>query len=216
MKRPRSVHGVDHDAGPETGTADHGSTTGTESEAAETMRGLGAEIRRLRRTRGLTLQDVAARTGLSVSMLSMLERGVAGGSIGTLVAVSSALDVQVAQLFQALPADSSPVHRRAEQPQVEPTPGVLRRTVHHDASTGVEMVVLTLAPGMDTGRAPIRHDGPEYLLVSAGRLTVVADDDRYVLETGDGMHIAPGVFHRFGNETAESAEAVLVSLADRR
>lgn len=45
---------------------------------------------------------------------------------------------------------------------------------------------------------------------------MAAGDDRYVLEAGDGMRIDSGVFHRFGNETAKSAEAVLESLSDRR
>lgn len=89
---------------------------------------------------------------------------------------------------------------------------MLRRTVHHDPAKGLEMVALALAPGTDTGPDRIHHDGPEYLLVTAGRLTVDCADTRHVLETGDGMRVDPGVLHRFGNDTTEPAEVILVPL----
>ncbi len=179
---------------------------------SETMRTLGAEIRRIRRDRGLTLQDVATRTGLSISMLSMLERGLAGGSIGTLVSVSSALDVDIGQLFGPPAKNDSPVHRRAQQQQVETKPGVQRRTVHHDAVDGVEIVVLELAAGTNTGRALIRHAGHEYVLVTCGSPDVELDNDRITLEEGDGMRITAGEPHRFVNTTDAPAELVLTTI----
>jgi ribosome-binding protein aMBF1 (putative translation factor) len=58
-------------------------------DADEMVRAVGASIRAARKRRRLTLQELAERTGVSISMLSMLERGVASPSIGTLVSVSS-------------------------------------------------------------------------------------------------------------------------------
>src|SRR5580692_2541023 len=68
--------------------------------AGELLQVVGASIRMARKRRRMTLQDLASQTGVSVSMLSMLERGVATPSIGTLVSVSSALGLHMAQLFQ--------------------------------------------------------------------------------------------------------------------
>jgi DNA-binding Xre family transcriptional regulator len=65
-----------------------------------TNRRLGAEIRRIRMQRNMTLTDIATETGLSASMLSMVERGKTGVSVGSLVAVASALGVAVSDLFQ--------------------------------------------------------------------------------------------------------------------
>lgn len=179
----------------------------------ETMRNLGAEIRRIRRDQGLTLQEIAARTGLSVSMLSMLERGVAGASIGTLVAVSSALGVQLGRLFDATPEPDSPVTRRANQPRFEASPGVLRRTVHHNPDDGIEIVVLELDSGTDTGRNLIRHAGDEYMLVTSGSLDVELAGDRLTLDQGDGMRIATGELHRFINATDAPVEVVLTTFS---
>src|SRR5262245_2287797 len=81
----------------------------------EMVRAVGASIRAARKRRRLTLQDLADRTGVSISMLSMLERGVASPSIGTLVSVSSALGLHMAQLFQDPAAQPpSPVRRLAD------------------------------------------------------------------------------------------------------
>jgi transcriptional regulator with XRE-family HTH domain len=190
------------------------STVGAEeigTTESETTRNLGAEIRSLRRDRGLTLKEVAARTGLSVSMLSMLERGMAGASIGSLVAVSSALSVPVARLFDTKPEPDSQVHRLADQPQVEASPGVLRRTVHSLPTDGVEMVVLDLEPGTDTGQDLIRHSSQEFMLMVSGAVRVELEQGSHTLDKGDGMQIAAGALHRFVNASTEPAEVVLMT-----
>src|SRR6266849_6907498 len=111
-------------------------------ETDEMVRAVGASIRAARKRRRLTLQELGERTGISVSMLSMLERGVASPSIGTLVSVSSALGLHMAQLFQDPSAQaSSPVRRRADQVVVQAAEGVSRRLVHTDVEHDLEMVI---------------------------------------------------------------------------
>jgi len=63
---------------------------------------LGAEVRRQRQARGLTLRGLAEASGLSERFVSDLERGVGNISIARLVEVSAALDVPVAQLVAPL------------------------------------------------------------------------------------------------------------------
>lgn len=63
---------------------------------------LGAEVRRQRQARGLTLRGLAEASGLSERFVSDLERGVGNISIARLVEVSVALDVPVVQLVAPL------------------------------------------------------------------------------------------------------------------
>jgi DNA-binding NtrC family response regulator len=60
---------------------------------------IGRIIRDLRKTRGLTLKQMARRTKLSVSLLSQIERAESSASVSSLFKVSSALDVPITQLF---------------------------------------------------------------------------------------------------------------------
>jgi DNA-binding NtrC family response regulator len=60
---------------------------------------IGETIRGLRKDRNLTLKQTARRTGLSVSLLSQIERAESSASIGSLYKIAVALDVRVADLF---------------------------------------------------------------------------------------------------------------------
>lgn len=60
---------------------------------------IGETIRGLRKERSLTLKQMARRTGLSVSLLSQIERAESSASISSLYKVSSALDVRMRDLF---------------------------------------------------------------------------------------------------------------------
>lgn len=191
-------------------------STGSPASAAldtdHVIRRVGFQIRRLRNHRGLTLQDVADRTGVSVSMLSMLERGIAGGSISTLVAVASALGVHMSDLFEQEADRQPPVRRRAEQIEVQTAAGVLRRVAHNDSAHGLEMVVNEYAPGTSSGARAVHHSGTEFGLVLDGELTVELDGVRHALQPGDSITYDSAQPHLISNEGAVLARAVWVNL----
>lgn len=60
---------------------------------------IGETIRGLRKERSLTLKQMARRTGLSVSLLSQIERAESSASISSLYKIATALDVQIKDLF---------------------------------------------------------------------------------------------------------------------
>ena len=60
---------------------------------------IGRNIRELRKTRGLTLKQLARRTKLSVSLLSQIERAESSASVSSLFKVATALDVKLTALF---------------------------------------------------------------------------------------------------------------------
>jgi transcriptional regulator with XRE-family HTH domain len=182
--------------------------------ANETLQVVGASVRMARKRRRMTLQDLADQTGVSVSMLSMLERGVASPSIGTLVSVSSALGLHMAQLFQDSSAQaSSPVRRRADQVVVQAAEGVSRRLVHTDVEHDLELVVNEYEPGTSSSKTPVHHDGMEFGLIVSGTLTVHLDDADYVLETGDGIAYSSSTPHMLTNNGPAKARAVWVNVA---
>lgn len=60
---------------------------------------IGETVRNLRKDRSLTLKQMARRTGLSVSLLSQIERAESSASISSLFKISAALDVRIQDLF---------------------------------------------------------------------------------------------------------------------
>lgn len=63
---------------------------------------LGAKIRMLRKERGLTLKQLANKTGLSVSLISQIELGKSAASVSTLRKLAAALGVSMSSLFEGI------------------------------------------------------------------------------------------------------------------
>ncbi len=63
---------------------------------------IGGKLRGLRSGRGLTLKQVANKTGLSVSLISQIELGKSAASVSTLGKLSAALGVKMAEIFESV------------------------------------------------------------------------------------------------------------------
>ncbi len=66
---------------------------------SELHRIIGDSIRRMRKSKGLTLKQLARRTQLSISLLSQIERGESSPSISSLYKIAIALTMKMSQLF---------------------------------------------------------------------------------------------------------------------
>lgn len=181
----------------------------------KTIRRVGLTIRFRRKQIGMTLNELSENTGVSVSMLSMLERGVASGSIGTLVAVASALGLQMYDLFEHDDGASvSPVVRKDQQAEIQTSEGVVRRLAHHAAEQGLEIAVNEYEPGTASGERLIHHVGHEYGVVVSGTLHVELDGQVHVLGPGDAIRYDSTTPHRIANRGRSKARAVWVNLAN--
>ncbi len=177
------------------------------------LRVIGAKIRRVRHERGLTLDTVAGRTGLTAAMVSMVELGRVAPSFGTLIAIASALNIHMSDLFYVPEtAVREPVRRKADQVTFESAAGVLRRLVQIDDSRGLEFVVNEYGPRTSNAATALRHAGYEYGVLLDGSLVVELDGEPYELKPGDSISYASTTPHRIVNDGAKTARAVWVKL----
>ncbi len=161
----------------------------------------GRPLRRLRQRQGLSLREAGERTGLSVSFLSALERGVSGASIATLQRLTAAYGTTMSELF------GPPIEKRQRLVRAGRRP-VLRLG---DASVRIEQLargaaqlepqLFVLAEGASSDGS-YTHDGEEFLYLLAGALTVwVGDDETYRLTTeGDALSFPSTMPHRWRND----------------
>src|SRR5438874_7435797 len=95
---------------------------------------IAERVRELRAAQGLSLDALASKSGVSRSMISLIERGESSPTAVVLERLAAGLGVMLASLFDA-PADagqspSGPVARREDQPQwQDPASGYVRRNV---------------------------------------------------------------------------------------
>ena len=184
-----------------------------EGLAAQALLAIGTRIRQVRSERGFTLQALADMTGLSASLLSLVERGKTSPSIGTLVAVAHALGVHMADLVPGAPPVSEiPVVRVHQQPVYSTPEGVNSRILCDDRVRGLEVALNEYASGGRSADASLHHDGCEYGVVIEGVLTVDVDGVAYELNQGDSIAYDSSRPHRIQNNSRREARAIWVNL----
>jgi len=146
---------------------------------------VGPTVRRLRRERGFTLADVAARTGLNVGYLSQVENDKASPSLETLGALGEALGVPVAW-FLLDTATPPRVVRAGERPVRTPPNGNGRlEDVDGGVGRALRIVEATIEPGAGTGLHA--HAGDEHHLVLSGHVRLTQGE--HVTDLGPGDYL---------------------------
>lgn len=169
--------------------------------SATILASIGMRIREARQARGMTLQALADMSGLSPSMLSLVERGRASPSIGSLIVIASALEISMADIIVGdAPSAENPVVRSGEQRIVETTRHVVRRLIREDRTRGVSMALDEYGPSSgQVDRSPAHHDGFEYGYVLEGQLTVEIDGVAHHLQAGDTICYSGRRRHKITN-----------------
>ncbi|MEU0716458.1 helix-turn-helix transcriptional regulator [Streptomyces lavendulocolor] len=167
-----------------------------DAELRQTLDAIGPRLRTLRRDRGLTLEALAAATGISVSTLSRLESGKRRPTLELLIPLARAHRVALDQLVAA-PASGDPrVHLK---PLSKGHGNVLVPLTQYPGR--VQVFKQVLSP-----REPklVRHDGYEWLYVLAGELRLVLGTTECTLRPGEVAEFDTREPHWFGpaNDTA--------------
>lgn len=192
------------------------SETRNRDELTEILMKLGDKIRTARHDQGISLLGLAEMTGLSRSMISLVERGLAAPSIGTLVAISSQLQTPLSELMTDVETSApSFVIRRHEQLEIEVAPAATRRVIRSDALLGYELSLNSWQPDHEPEPEPARHPGFECGLVLTGQLGVEVDKDSFVLEVGDCVAYPSTTPHRLYAVGSVKVTAVWFNLVPR-
>jgi len=167
---------------------------------ASALAAIGERIRDVRQARNLTLQALADMTGLSVSMLSLVERGKASPSIGSLIVVASALGITMSDLMASEPSSEQElVVRVAQQRAVETAQHVIRKLIREDRTRGVSIAINEYEPDTGNAETALSHSGFEYGYVLEGTLTVEIDGTSHILKPGDLISYNSRRAHRIWN-----------------
>ncbi|HVJ44599.1 MAG TPA: cupin domain-containing protein [Dongiaceae bacterium] len=199
--------------------ADH---LAAEKDSAERLGGdrsadlwLGQQLRVLRRGRGLSLVELADRTGLSIGNISQIERGVCSPSVRSLKKLSEALQVSIGDLFQDadLPpaAEINYIVRKKTRPLLKlGATGVQKELLTPTTPGALQMLMVTIAPGGSSGPDHYTHRGEESGLVLAGSLELWIEDECFILKEGDTFRFKSTQPHRFANAGANTTSVLWV------
>jgi transcriptional regulator with XRE-family HTH domain len=164
----------------------------------------------VRRQRGLTLEQLAAQTGLTKSYLSKIERRQSTPSIAVALKVARALDVDVGRLFSDEAAE--------EKITVDRSAGAdgQRYRVLASGLLGKSMSPFVVRPTSDAADNPhAEHTGQEFVFVHAGRIELEYGDQTLELGAGDSAYFDAAVSHQLRAVGAEPAEVVVIATGPR-
>jgi transcriptional regulator with XRE-family HTH domain len=179
-------------------------------------RRIAARVRGLRASRGLTLEALAERSGVSRSMISLIERGESSPTAVLLERLSAVLNVPLASLFDAPSTHPEPVARRAEQARWrDPASGYVRRNVSPAGfASPIQIVEVEFPRGarvaFDTGARAARVHQQVWVL--DGSIDVTVGEDHHALQQGDCLAFVldrPVTFHNRTRKVAHYAVVIV-------
>ncbi|MEU0989503.1 helix-turn-helix domain-containing protein [Streptomyces sp. NPDC005953] len=168
---------------------------------------VGARLRACRQAQGLTIEQVAAATGLTRGFVSRVERDETSPSVATLVTLCQVLSLPVGSLFED--AEIEVVHL-ADAPHINMGGrGVTDRMITPRAQSRVQVLRSLLEPGADGGEDLYTINCEvEVLHVISGELTVFFTDRTLPLAPGDTLTFSGREPHNWRNAGTSVAEVL--------
>ena len=176
---------------------------------------LATRVRELRKARSLTMAHLAELSGVSRSMISLIERQETSPTAAVLNKLADAFGISLPTLFAAEAQGSAPapVARRADQPVwTDPASGYVRR---HLSPAGVASPMELVEVNFPAGETvvfdnPVRKVGiHQQLWVLEGAMDITLTDQTWHLAAGDCLAMALGARITFHNPTPKPARYVL-------
>jgi transcriptional regulator with XRE-family HTH domain len=196
-------------------------------DAPDLNQRIAARVRTLRASRALSLETLAARSGVSRSMISLIERGESSPTAVVLEKLATGLGVILGTLFDPVPAaddaPAGPVSRRANQAQWrDPASRYLRRNISPPGLPQPMQIVEVRFPArarvaFETGaRDVLIH---QQIWILEGALDVTVGRERHRLRTGDCLALTldqPMLFRNPGSRTTRYAVVACTDAGARR
>ena len=187
---------------------------------------IAERVRELRAAHGLSLDALASKSGVSRSMISLIERGESSPTAVVLEKLAGGLGVMLASLFDtpaAAEAPSGPVARRDDQPLwQDPASGYLRRNVSPPGvPQPMQIVEVHFPPGarvaFETGGRDMRVHQQVWVL--EGAIDVTLGGERHRLREGDCLAMQldrPTMFHNPTRKPSRYAVVIASDTSSRR
>ena len=182
---------------------------------------IGARVSALRTHQGITLEQLAARTGFSKGYLSKIENSRKVPPIGSLARIAAALRTDISEFLhapsQAPDSGFSVVRAGERQPVVRGGTAFGYDYVslaHQRLSKSMEPFVFTFPSKIDR-HVFFDHGGEEFVFILSGKVIFQVGDERFTLEEGDSIYFDSAIPHR-GWSVGRDAKALVVTHAARR
>ncbi|NOL50605.1 cupin domain-containing protein [Pelistega suis] len=172
---------------------------------------VGQQIRHLRKKAGLTLQEVATATGMSVGLLSQIERNFTDPSMRSLRLLATALDIPIARFFDEQEQIAQPenyIVRHNSRRRVTLKNGLSKHLIVPNENGLIETYLVHLLPDANSGDIKYIAKGEKFCYVLKGELHVTLNGNHFTLVEGDSFRIPTDLPHAFSNISNQPCEFI--------
>lgn len=177
---------------------------------------IGARLRHARMVKGLLLKELAARVGVSISLISKYENDKLLPPLTVLHALVSELETNIGALFEPDWSPGGHVSRAGTRPRItaggdgEHEGVTLERLIPHGQGHLLQGNIHIVAPGGGS-MGPMKHEGDEVGYVLEGRLDLSIGDTTYELGPGDSFSFPSTLPHTYRNPGHEVTRVIWVN-----
>jgi len=179
---------------------------------------VGDHIRKFREARGITLQQLAEKTGFSSALISQIENRMVSPPLGTLVKIANAFDTSVSAFIGGKEERAFSIVRKEDRTTVSRVglkeSGKFAYTYEAlgagKAGRKMEPFLVRLQPLLERNVARNSHEGEEFLFVLSGKVEVFLDKYSDVLSEGDCIYYNSSIPHHV--HSTDEREALILAV----
>ena len=165
---------------------------------------IGEKIKKLREEKGMSLAELAEKSGFSSALLSQIENHMISPPLGTLIKLAGAMDVAIGYFFEDKAEAPFVIVRAKERRHVSRVAskegvkfGYSYESLAQDKKNRyMEPFLVTLEPATKKDRNAYSHEGEEFIFVLDGEMEVTLEDHTDVLKPGDCIYFDSKLRHR--------------------
>ncbi|MDS1139198.1 helix-turn-helix domain-containing protein [Pusillimonas sp. SM2304] len=164
--------------------------------------GIAQKLRQRRKVKRLSLKALAEKAGLSIGLLSQIERGVSTPSLRSLSQVCQALEMPMAWLFDrdhSLPIPEPSVVRLAQRRRMDlGSGGMIKEILSPDSISDIQLMRFVIHSGGKSGDSPAQHPtGAKCGTVLAGCLGLEINGQEHIINQHDSFAFKANAQYRF-------------------
>jgi transcriptional regulator with XRE-family HTH domain len=171
---------------------------------------VGDRLRAIRAARGLSVRDLAPASGLAFNTISLIERGKISPTISTLHKLATAFGVPISYFVTEEQPREIIFQRKSERHAAHSAHLLLENLGAGLPNQTLQLLLVTLQPGAESGPDPIVHLGHEFAFCLEGQIEYIVADETYVLEPEDSLLFEAHRPHRWRNALGTPARLLLV------
>lgn len=164
---------------------------------------VGKAVKEYRKEKGLSVESVAEKTGLSAEQLVKIENGEISPALGVLIKIANILDVSVGVFMGEAPTQSFMIVRKEEMKR---HPHFVSKeslgygysyiTLGHEKKDRfMEPFLVILEPGVISDEKMTFHDGEEFIHILEGEMEITLGQNKEILHPGDSVYYEGSIPH---------------------